>query len=187
MLGLSKRCTKCERKLSIEGNFRKDKTKPDGFYSSCNDCHRKRTGAEKLEKPGNKTKNGYAMIGKRYLHRVIAEQKIRRKLRKNEVVHHINGDKLDNRWENLEVMTKFDHLKLHSKERITGRIIMFCVVCGKGTTAKPSQISNNDYRKQYLHLSCRKDSGWSSIPERSNLKVDRGIKIPVSVITSLTT
>lgn len=30
-----------------------------------------------------------------------------------EVVHHINGKKGDNRPENLIVMTKLEHLKLH--------------------------------------------------------------------------
>lgn len=33
---------------------------------------------------------------------------------KGEVVHHINQDKLDNRFDNLQLMTASDHMKLHA-------------------------------------------------------------------------
>lgn len=48
-------------------------------------------------------------------HRVIVEEKLGRKLLKNESVHHINGDKRDNRIENLVVMNKAEHHSLHMK------------------------------------------------------------------------
>lgn len=41
------------------------------------------------------------------------EDYIGRKLNKDEVVHHINEDKLDNRIENLQLMTRGEHSKLH--------------------------------------------------------------------------
>lgn len=47
-----------------------------------------------------------------YEHRIIAEQKIGRRLEKNEVVHHVNGKRWDNRPENLEVMDRIEHSKL---------------------------------------------------------------------------
>lgn len=54
---------------------------------------------------GSINKDGYLLISGRLEHRVVMEQHLGRPLRDRENVHHINGDRLDNRIENLELWT----------------------------------------------------------------------------------
>jgi len=49
-------------------------------------------------------------------HRLVVEEHIGRYLTPDEVVHHINRIVNDNRIENLVVMSKADHVRLHSSE-----------------------------------------------------------------------
>lgn len=53
-------------------------------------------------------------------HRYVVEKHIGRILTEDEIVHHINHNKLDNRIENLQVMTRSEHMKLHHREKISG-------------------------------------------------------------------
>ena len=57
-------------------------------------------------------KDGYVM-----LHTITVERAIGRYLSENEVVHHKNHMRNDNRIENLQLMTKHEHSSMHMKER----------------------------------------------------------------------
>ena len=65
----------------------------------------------------SRSRKGYVVLnthrGKKFEHRAIMEEYLGRPLAENEVVHHINGDKTDNRIENLQLMTNAEHTIMH--------------------------------------------------------------------------
>ncbi len=117
---------------------KKEFTSPNINYNLCSDVCRKLSFSSKqkkfldipqcLEEASRKLDKtlGYVRVyvpmhpeantwGYVYEHRVIAEQIVGRCLDKNEIVHHKNGKRWDNRPENLEVMDKNEHAKMHGQ------------------------------------------------------------------------
>lgn len=73
---------------------------------------------------GKTSSNGYTEISSTAIfgvrgqeHRLKMEKHLGRKLKNNEVVHHINENKKDNRLENLKIMTRSEHMSYHAKKR----------------------------------------------------------------------
>lgn len=65
-------------------------------------------------------------VGKEVMeHRDIMEKHLGRKLDKDECVHHINENKIDNRLENLEVILRAPHTAHHRKHQTP------CKICGQ--------------------------------------------------------
>lgn len=67
------------------------------------------------------TSQGYAEFTRgenkgKLVHRVAAECLLGRQLLQGEVVHHIDGNRLNNTPENLLVMNRHDHSSLHAQE-----------------------------------------------------------------------
>jgi hypothetical protein len=65
--------------------------------------------------------NGYLIFcnSGKFVHRWVMEAKIlHRPLEKGEEVHHIDGDRRNNSPENLVLMTREEHYRLHKHQRI---------------------------------------------------------------------
>ena len=69
-------------------------------------------------------------------HRLIMEKHLGRKLGRFEFVHHKNGDKKDNRIENLELMNPQRHSEHHNQKYPKIRL---CEVCGKEFMPSPTK------------------------------------------------
>lgn len=95
--------------------------KGSGPYCS-HKCHRRDVQKPFIYRQGYKylfipdhpcaTKQGYYKE-----HRYIMEQHIKRVLKKNEIVHHINHIRDDNRIENLMILNNSEHRSYHAKNK----------------------------------------------------------------------
>lgn len=112
-------------------------------------------------------KNGYV-----YEHRLVMEQHLGRRLTPKEHVHHINGDKLDNRIENLELMTVAEHLMEHrpafeakrkeaafvASRAFLKRVAVACAHCGAPLERTPSSFQPKRRVNAYCNRDCYRQS-----------------------------
>lgn len=110
--------------------------------------------------------DGYVEIkiahGKRWVleHRFVVESALNRKLSRREEVHHINGDRADNRPENLRVYDSSEHQKLHEhwKEWTKSPVRLNCKLCSKQYKVKPSRAKGSSFCSN----ACKLKAAWES-------------------------
>ena len=70
---------------------------------------------QRMLKPTKKC--NYLKVFGEFEHRRVARVKIGRELKPDEVVHHIDGNKRNNNPNNLQVMTRSEHMRHHMIQR----------------------------------------------------------------------
>lgn len=93
------------------------------------------------------------------LHRVVAENKIGRLLNDNEDVHHVDENKMNNHPDNLEVLTKAEHTRLHMKKN--GVVELRCPKCSSVFQLPPNVYRLRQRRNKTGKIFCSRSCGSS--------------------------
>lgn len=71
-------------------------------------------------------------------HRVVMERKIGRQLTQREFVHHKNGNKVDNRPDNLMLVTGSEHRRIHNRRLSESELLSAIRACSRDIGSSPT-------------------------------------------------
>lgn len=112
------------------------------------------------------TRDGYKLIsvnGKNVLeHRYVYENFYQTKLNRNQIIHHIDGNGLNNEITNLELLdSQSEHISIHNKERNFKKFLdlgetselKHCPKCN--TTKSITEFHKNPHHRRGYHTYCK--------------------------------
>lgn len=120
--------------------------------------------------PGKRYRDRYC-----YEHHLIWWQETGELLEPGEVLHHINGEKRDNRFENLEKMSNVEHSREHTLSRGRVMVDIRCPMCHTVFTRRRSKthLSREETQNTFCSSACSGRSSTVKVESTEVLRVYR--------------
>lgn len=91
-----------------------------------------------------------------WVHRELMETHLGRSLNDNEIVHHKDGNKVNNPLLNLEVLSREDHARIHALEDPAETTWFVCPECGKDFQRLNRRLRDNQIKQKKKGPFCGK-------------------------------